>query len=304
MVEVSRDSLYSNSHTQPRDANTWSPGYRDDEEVLVFDEPEPAHTQRPRQYSAVDEETEQLATYIQRQARRRQRRAWVRKRKGGSKGSPPGREAVRRKCILCVISGTLLTVILTIYLALTLTSDPVPQEVHILGLLGILATTIVFSHSIIRLCMLAQRPAKASSQRRVAGRNGREGFVPEEPIPVYLAQDEEGSEPDLYEAEADILYEEKEATVVKVPPPAYGLWRHSVRANPDFLHWVPARSVSKAAPRAGKGASPVERQATGSTGARPPSYASNDGVAYVVQAVPRSTAPGPGVVQVHPAYRY
>lgn len=154
--------------------------------------------------------------------------------------------------------------------------------------------------------MLAQRPAKVSSQRRVAGRNGREGFVPEEPIPVYLAQDEEGSDHDHdhFEAEADILCEEKEAATVKAPPPAYGLWRHSVRANPDFLHWVPARSISKTAPRVGRETVPVKRQATGSSGARPPSYASDDGVAYVVQAVPRSTAPGPGVVAVHPAYRY
>ncbi|KAL4972722.1 hypothetical protein BDW66DRAFT_162684 [Aspergillus desertorum] len=75
---------------------------------------------------------------------------------------------------------------------------------------------------------------------------------PSQPIHVIMAGDEErfpGSH--------------STGTAVKVatPPPAYGLWRNSVRLDPSLLHWQIVENSSRKA-----------------QGRRPPSYMSDDGV--------------------------
>ncbi|PKS07477.1 hypothetical protein jhhlp_006081 [Lomentospora prolificans] len=105
--------------------------------------------------------------------------------------------------------------------------------------------------------------------------------IPRVPIRVVLARDEEA---------AGI---ESEAT--KLRPPAYGLWRESVRVDPNRLFWQ--RNDDPQAAEASAWSEPQR-------GPRPPSYASEDGVSYVIDAVPRSTAPTADMpLPVHPSER-
>ena len=65
--------------------------------------------------------------------------------------------------------------------------------------------------------------------------------MPPTPIPVHVVSDE--IRPDTAEARPTATVEDapdewdKEMKDVANPPPAYGRWRGSVRANPDLLHW-------------------------------------------------------------------
>ena len=58
------------------------------------------------------------------------------------------------------------------------------------------------------------------------------------------------------------------------PPPAYGKWRGSVRANPDYLHWQAVRSpVDVDAPEL---PSPTYEEATSAERTSPPSYVTRE----------------------------
>ncbi|GAO15585.1 hypothetical protein UVI_02050180 [Ustilaginoidea virens] len=92
--------------------------------------------------------------------------------------------------------------------------------------------------------------------------------VPQKPIPVVLAQDEEA------------VGVESEAS--KSRPPAYGLWRESIPVDPNRIFWQRNEAASTAPQR-------LETR----TGPRPPSYASEDGVSYVVDARQRSMTSPP-----------
>ncbi|KEZ38727.1 hypothetical protein SAPIO_CDS10754 [Scedosporium apiospermum] len=105
--------------------------------------------------------------------------------------------------------------------------------------------------------------------------------IPRVPIRVVLARDEEA---------AGI-----ESETTKLRPPAYGLWRESVRVDPNRLFWQ--RNDDPQTAESSRWSEPQ-------TGPRPPSYASDDGISYVVDAVPRSTAPTTDVpLPVHPSER-
>ncbi|KAJ4028383.1 hypothetical protein NW752_000640 [Fusarium irregulare] len=101
--------------------------------------------------------------------------------------------------------------------------------------------------------------------------------VPPVPIPVVLARDEEAIDGD--------------SEVTKTLPPAYGRWRETVRVDPDRLFWQRNENVDLSEIR------PSTR-----SGPRPPSYVSEDGISYVVEAQPRSTAPSTEVpLPTHPS---
>ena len=179
-----------------------------------------------------------------------------------------------------------------------------------------LGTTIFFCHSLIRLCMLILHPE--ADRPAIPNMAGPDGIHPEQPIRVHLARDEELGGADA----ASDLHDAEKPPTVAMPPPAYGLWRSSVRVDPNLLHWQRADAVpgaeSPALPRARNDSAPGEQdRARGHAqgqeqsghreehvGPRPPSYVSDDGVEYVVSAAPRSTAPShTGLSDVHPAWR-
>ncbi|KKK16988.1 hypothetical protein ARAM_004948 [Aspergillus rambellii] len=121
--------------------------------------------------------------------------------------------------------------------------------------------------------MAVLRPT--GSTTRIPSMVGPAGYAqPDRPIHVTFVGDEE-----IF-AESHVPSREK----VTVPPPAYGLWRSSVRINPDLLYWQRVEghpplpeSFNRAGNSYGKPRIP-----------RPPSYTSDDGIDYVVEVQPRS----------------
>ncbi|KAK2034066.1 hypothetical protein LX32DRAFT_689665 [Colletotrichum zoysiae] len=156
-------------------------------------------------------------------------------------------------------------------LALSLTQNIRSGEFTVLLILVILFVTVFFCHGLIRLCMIIFRLRPDDDARpRMPQPLAPGGYaVPREPIRVVLARDEEEQG------------EVSEALLAK--PPAYGLWRESVRVDPNRIYW-------QRNPNAASNAGPPTSEGSHS-GPRPPSYASEDGVSYVVDARPRSMAP-------------
>lgn len=166
--------------------------------------------------------------------------------------------------------------------------------------------------------MLALHPPDETPS--IPSMTGPEGFNPVRPIRVHLARDEElGNAGDAEEVEDES--EPSEEKKVAPPPPAYGLWRSSVRVDPNLLHWQRVENTTSSIPPAHPGSrngsvssttsGPVVRNGSPTPpqqengGPRPPSYVSEDGVSYIMEAAPRSTvaASHTGVSDIHPAWR-
>ncbi|KAF2820236.1 hypothetical protein CC86DRAFT_118609 [Ophiobolus disseminans] len=298
----------------------------------------PADVPLPRQNSGfIDPEVQELADEIngrrhRRKHRRRKHRhhhhyhhqrsdGWVRRREEQRARGPMlfvrGTPA-RGKMIACAISGTFLLTVLAIYLAIALTNRDLGQEIHILFILILLTITIFFCHSLIRLCMLMLNPSANAPVQRIPDMTGPEGFQPIVPIRVHLARDEEvGGADDEMERVIDVEKDE----AVPPPPPAYGLWRSSVRVDPNLLHWQRVQAEAQPPPPLQPPHLPLfqantTRSSTISNlsysaagpppeGPRPPSYVSEDGVSYITEAAPRSTVrqSHTGVSDIHPAWR-
>ncbi|KAK3332724.1 hypothetical protein B0T19DRAFT_398466 [Cercophora scortea] len=212
---------------------------------------------------------------------------------------------VRTQILRCFVSGLLLALLLSVYLALSITKNINSSEFTVLIILIILFVTIFFCHALIRLCMLVLKGGRGQEdvdRSQLPQMFGPGGYaIPRQPIRVVMARDEEA---------AGI-----ESETTKINPPAYGLWRESVRVDPNRIYWErnqdaaahtdatreeedeisPADSASSSSAgghhhrsRSGSAREPGSRAAGAP---RPPSYVSEDGVAYVVEAQPRSIAP-------------
>ncbi|KAK8173390.1 hypothetical protein IWX90DRAFT_484342 [Phyllosticta citrichinensis] len=180
----------------------------------------------------------------------------------------------RQKVALIMCSGIFLVAVASLYLSIGLIR-PVPRELHILFILLIVAATMVFSHSSIRLFMLTRPPHSPSSRRHnrhIPVPVGPPSFNPSTPIRVHLARDEDlaaGSStaaaqrasarssaelsfsPPLarqtYSAPATPRPSVSPALSIpppnfsrpypRPPPPSYGVWRTSVPLDPNLLHW-------------------------------------------------------------------
>ncbi|KAG0640927.1 hypothetical protein HOY80DRAFT_884035 [Tuber brumale] len=153
-------------------------------------------------------------------------------------------------------------------LGLALAPDlDLPQVWHVLLILIILVATMFFCHALVRLCIVATNPGRfqrlSRNFTRIPSVAGPGGYAnPREPIRIHTP----------YGADGQGL-----ADPTKSPPPVYGLWRCSVRVNPDQFYWV--RRTSAGAPTASaRGRSDRNSRST----PRPPSYASDDGVTYAL----------------------
>jgi hypothetical protein len=112
-------------------------------------------------------------------------------------------------------------------LAIALSVKGLAKEIHILFILTIVSTTIFFCHSMVRICVRTRKPPRKPTTRRSRPRHAKElpkdGFKPEVPIRVHLARDDE-----IAAQNDDGTLESEKLANVKIPPPAYGLWRCSV----------------------------------------------------------------------------
>ncbi|CAK7238773.1 MAG: hypothetical protein STHCBS139747_000192 [Sporothrix thermara] len=228
----------------------------------------------------------------------------------------------RAQIVRSIVSGVILASTIAVVLALYLTNNVYNMEFLVLLLLMVLVASLFFFHGLVRLCLMILHPmtpveeaaAEEQSRRRHAGDPLMPNIyavggyaIPDQPIRVVLARDEEA---------AGI-----ESDAAKLQPPAYGLWRESVRVDPDRIYWQRNENAVAESNRSrsrstgsnnsrrhrtsGSGASTRSnstRSITGGNGSdrdstlgrdspRPPSYMSEDGVRYVVEAQPRSIAP-------------
>jgi len=189
---------------------------------------------------------------------------------------------IRSKMLSCFVSAIVLIFILTVYLALALSNKNERQEFHVLLILLILVTTIFFCHSLIRLCMMLIHPPE-DRHPELPATSMVDGYAsPRTPIRVALARDEEAVG----------------IAATKYPPPAYGLWRESVRVDPDRIYWQRNENA-----RSGRSSRSHQEEARSSTANRPPSYISEEGVEYVIEAQPRSAIPIDVFLPVHPSER-
>ncbi|KFY35667.1 hypothetical protein V494_05707 [Pseudogymnoascus sp. VKM F-4513 (FW-928)] len=240
--------------------------------------------ERLRQFSGADREELVLVEAISRRDPRQKKKKPRRQKK------PKAYAQSRRSCFPGVKNPIVRRKAMH-YLGLALSTHYISQEFHVLLILIILGLTIFFIHTFITLVLFLLKPPPAH------------GFIPDMesmhvsplgyatpavPIRVTLGRDEEAliesrSTPSVTNAKA-----------VASPPPAYGLWRESVRVDPDRLFW--ARNA--AAPRR---ESHDQIREEGEAPRRPPSYVSDDGVEYVVEAAGRNIAPTTDVpLPVHP----
>ncbi|KAK0615213.1 hypothetical protein B0T17DRAFT_646893 [Bombardia bombarda] len=177
-------------------------------------------------------------------------------------------------------------------LALSITKNINSSEFTVLIILIILFVAIFFCHGLIRLCMMIVRgkngDSSSSRTQQLPQMYGPGGYaIPREPIRVVMARDEEA---------AGI-----ESETTKISPPAYGLWRESVRVDPNRIYWQRNHQNPTAEddamdedglPSSASNTSRSDISSSGRTTApRPPSYVSEDGVSYIVEAQGRSIAP-------------
>lgn len=134
-------------------------------------------------------------------------------------------------------------------------------------------------------------------------------FIPPTPIPVHLSSDDLRGDAALAQGNArveeEVQHWDKDVQSVPNPPPAYGRWRGSVRANPDLLHWQAVPSPST--PDTPVLPSPTYEEAMGAAReGYPPSYVTRDSPARqrAVQegqaGMALSQMAEPEMVEVHP----
>ncbi|KAF4592217.1 hypothetical protein GQ602_002516 [Ophiocordyceps camponoti-floridani] len=178
---------------------------------------------------------------------------------------------LRAQMATSIVSGIFFIAVLAVYVGLSVTGSIRQSELTIIVILIILTSGIFFCFCIIRLWLALHRnDGRSDGRRTVTPELPHHYLVPPKPIPVVLAQDEEA------------VGIRGEAVTSK--PPAYGRWLETVRVDPNRLFWQ-RNEDADSRPESGQGP-------------RPPSYASEDGVDYVLEAQPRSVAP-PSITEFH-----
>lgn len=112
-----------------------------------------------------------------------------------------------------------------------------------------------------------------------------DAFVPSAPIQVQVPGDNTQAETNVVLSTAATQHAhdwDKAVRTVNNPPPAYGRWRDSVRANPDLLHWQMVSSPTlpetpaQPSPTYEEATSEVLAAAQSRPGSHPPSYMTRD----------------------------
>ncbi|KAL8675166.1 MAG: hypothetical protein Q9168_000419 [Polycauliona sp. 1 TL-2023] len=101
---------------------------------------------------------------------------------------------VRYKAVGSLVSGTLLALLLAIYLALAISKAGRGQAFHVVFIVFILVLTMIFCHFLIRLSMLSHH-LRIRGERQIqlapVTPSDEECAQPQTPIPIILARDEE-----------------------------------------------------------------------------------------------------------------
>lgn len=109
---------------------------------------------------------------------------------------------------------------------------------------------------------------------------GEDDYIPTMPIPVHLSSDDIRSDPLIAQptAGAEVTRDawDKDAVEIPNPPPAYGRWRDSRRADPNLLHWQAVPSPVTPGTPALLSPTYEEAMAAGAQDESPPSYMTRD----------------------------
>ena len=115
-------------------------------------------------------------------------------------------------------------------LALTVSGTVAAQDFRVIILLFVLGFTVVFAHSIVRLCVVGLRTDHRNRVSENPEFTPVGGYaLPSRPIPIVLARDEE-----IGISGTDVLGHEGIGKEI-LSPPTYGLWRGSVVSPSTFV---------------------------------------------------------------------
>ncbi|KXT13817.1 hypothetical protein AC579_45 [Pseudocercospora musae] len=255
-----------------------------------------------------------LTDLSQQKTKRRQHRGWARSRTGSGSRSVHGKRAVivdraaGSQGLLLTLAALLLAALVATYVSLATNVQGVTTTFHVLFILGILLATIVFSHALIRFFLASRRrsrnlptfvrvtrhgqyrqrqhgPRHQHSRQMPTLAGETEAFVPSAPIQVLVPGDEaQTTNSTNHSTSAPQIPRdwEKPIQTVRNPPPAYGRWRDSVRANPDLLHWqsIPSPVIpgtpGQPSPTYEEAMSEAMAAAQSHPGSHPPSYMTRD----------------------------
>lgn len=137
-------------------------------------------------------------------------------------------------------------------IALATTNPDVSPILHVLFILSLLLASILFAHTLVRLCCLSTRSSKQRvvriepAPRRRRHRHQREGsdstaptasshYVP--PTPIAVHGPELGSEHGGVLPTQEMFQIGDKGVDMINPPPVYGSTTNSVRADPELLFW-------------------------------------------------------------------
>ncbi|KAK6432122.1 hypothetical protein LTR95_011711 [Oleoguttula sp. CCFEE 5521] len=224
-----------------------------------------------------------LALFLQHKAQKRQQHAWKKSKRSSRRG-----RVGSTQWLLCLLLGFLLTGLLGTYLALATISFNVTPTMHILFILSILLVSILFTHLLIRICFFTAttkkkhavyiEPVHPSRRRRRPHRTqplgpiseDTEHLVPPTPFNVHMLSDDiladtSEAQPSAAVHQTPDVWDPAKGPVTQ-PPPAYGKWRGSTRADPELLHWRVLPSPTDTVP------SPTYEEVVREDGNGPPSY--------------------------------
>ncbi|KAL4901810.1 hypothetical protein BDW74DRAFT_70572 [Aspergillus multicolor] len=177
-----------------------------------------------------------------------------------------------------VLSTVLLLINLAIYIAFVVIRAIQGPWLYIVLTLILLTIGVIWCHALCRFVVAVyQFPNYTANLALPIEMTDTAGYAhPNQPIHVTMTTDEEHSA---------VSHAHDAPGKVTVPPPAYGVWRNSVRLDPNPLHWQRV-DIQPAMPQTDE-----RREETSNRkihGHPPPSHMSGDGVEYVVEALPRS----------------
>ncbi|KAK6496573.1 hypothetical protein TWF481_001573 [Arthrobotrys musiformis] len=183
---------------------------------------------------------------------------------------------LKTRVAILLVWSVVFIVVLSIYLGLFMGNKLTAPPLQISLILITLMSAFFFFHSLIRVCLAVARPFSYPDEEQpqtayvnpmfggMTAGPGPWGYAqPERPIQVYAMPGQSGASVDDDGAPKDL----------PPPPPAYGIWRQTVRVNPAQFYWV-RRSQADGVYSQGSNEPPSNRTSVGSTGTRPPSYAS------------------------------
>ncbi|KAK6345022.1 hypothetical protein TWF718_006962 [Orbilia javanica] len=183
---------------------------------------------------------------------------------------------LKTRVAILLVWSVVFIVVLSIYLGLFMGNKLTAPPLQIALILVTLMAAFFFFHSLIRVCLAVARPFSYPDEEQpqaayvnpmfggMTAGPGPWGYAqPERPIQVYAMPGQSGASVDDDGTPKDL----------PPPPPAYGIWRQTVRVNPAQFYWV-RRSQADGVYSQGNNEAPSNRTSVGSTGTRPPSYAS------------------------------